>query len=508
MSKKLPTRKHSKMLNMIWMHADKDEASVRLYDGEEASLLEDSRVKAKDVSEAQPADPNIEKSGSTSREGSASGTGGSPDIENYEEDQYMEIQDDDFDGIPYGLYRRASLKPPTDIIYECARVYLDLPACVYYYREGQKNCEAQVGGRMVATLTEDEALKLPGVQFCEGIGTSMDLLKIAPSISNVILGQSDVDWKASMHAINKIIPIGAQLYQAQKWFPLMRPTIPQDECVAAWVCVWNRWHERIVTEYIRRYDSNAIIEVTINPNGYKPILSWHDLSPNGEALDRLYNNVMEASLGRGVYFQDNGISLYDQAVVADLLCAEAPLLIKIRLSGVTKSIRPWSNCVRMEAYAGKMPVAAFGSTSPVEGNPGVSKPYSEWLTTNKERLMNSSQYLQSIMRVSTRLQMTEACTVGYWISSQLTGGQGISEKGHFYFAAPLTGLCIGADLTIPRPCFPPPLAYLFTTRNMSNVPSAPAVLGQFQVGKDRLLVSSVGWNCVHYMGAKPLPISV
>ncbi len=488
-------RTHMKFLNRLWMYADKEDIPNVLPDGDGESAVLPEKAKVKKFTEAAPPEDGAEESGSSPDEPQE--VVKEPEDRELTEDEYMSIEDPDINWVPNGTYRPAETGTP-DELYENARMYLDLPASVYFHEKEGENREVPVGARMVVTLTEEEAARLPGVQFSDPMCTNLDALRLAPVVANVVLSQSDADWKASAQTINKVLPIGQQIFDAQRWFEAMSPNSPRDECIAAWTCVWLRWLERNIVERARKFDENISVEITINENGYKPILSWHSLNPNKEAMDKLYKDVCEAAEGRGIYYQANGISLYDQAVVADLLCHEAPLKIKMRFAGATRSVRPWANCVKMEAYAGKQPVASFGSRSTIVGSSTSSQPYPDWLNSNKENLMSASQYLSAILRVSNRLHMTEQCTAGYWVACQLFGGQGLVDKTGFYFLAPLTGLGVGADLTLPKPTFPPPLAYLFTAKNMSSNPVPPAVLAQFQVGKERLLSSAVGWNCVHF----------
>ncbi|XGW21822.1 hypothetical protein V3C99_004631 [Haemonchus contortus] len=145
---------------------------------------------------------------------------------------------------------------------------------------------------------------------------------------------------------------------------------------------------------------------------------------------------------------------------------------------------------------------SFGTHSYFQGEPNEVKTYDDWLQSNKEKILSSSEYKSSIMRIVNVLQMPEQCTMGFLIASFLIGGQGLRDKTGCELIAPLTGLCVGGDLVLPKPKFTSPLAYLFTTRPTSNNPRMPEVMSQFYEHLDGIAAAMVTWNCGFYIAVQ------
>ncbi|VDO34211.1 unnamed protein product [Haemonchus placei] len=387
-------------------------------------------------------------------------------------------------------------------MYKKCRVYCDLPAEAIYCDNNRETRSAKVGGRMIATLTESEATRLPGVVLSAPVSTTVDELKLLTSVVSLISSQQDMNWRANCHSLNRIFPIGLQICSAQKWFPFIQPTVARQSCLACWVSVWLRCEDRYIAGKIRQLDPGMTLEVTVNGSGLKPQMAWYQFGGADVDMDVLYKDLKDAHENGGLYIQADDLSYYDMAVCADLLCPEAALKFNVTLKAAQRPIRPWSNCVKMTPFFGKVPTLSFGTHGMFQGGAQQNKPYEDWLQANRDRILSANEYKNSILRIAILLEMTEQCTIGYLIASFLMGGQGLRDAHGCEMLVPLSGLCIGGDIVLPRPSFTAPLAYLYTDRATAGIGAVPEVAVQFCEQLDRIMAAMTAWNCSIFIAAQ------
>ncbi|VDO77421.1 unnamed protein product [Haemonchus placei] len=255
------TEKRKGALNRLWRVMNNTEPVTKLFDGANVTDIlpfgrSPERVCNEGPSPDNPAENQSEQEQPNGQKLASEDVTPEPDEVENDEARFLGA-DDPVDKGPIAPGYVAPTRKLPKLIHRKCRIYCDLPAEAMFCDSNRETKAAKVGGRMIATLTETEWPKLPGVMLGAPMSTKVDALQPHPSIVSVICSQYDTEWESVAHLMNRIFPVGLQISTAQKWFAFIHATVSRQCCTTSWVCVWLRWFDRYLVEKIRELDPNA-----------------------------------------------------------------------------------------------------------------------------------------------------------------------------------------------------------------------------------------------------------
>ncbi|VDL64360.1 unnamed protein product [Nippostrongylus brasiliensis] len=211
------------------------------------------------------------------------------------------------------------------------------------------------------------------------------------------------------------------------------------------------------------------------PTGVSPEIHWYSDVPSPEDMKRLFKDIEKCQQGEGIVYLGPLVNASDVCVLADLVQMELYLIPKIKFNQAESKCRLWAS----SAYCPDMPFGRVQLIVIICANRSsvVLEPFADWWISHGTPLLSSEHYKAAILRVA-----------------QVTFGQDLGYEGRFEYRYPLGGWYAGADFTVPKPCFKPPLAAAYSTFRYSNHPDLDQCLLTVAVKSDELFRAGIAWH--------------